>query len=257
MTGTTNYTLTVADSLIITNGILDAASGGAIGTVNANGAIVMSGASSQITKTGAATITINANNNITQNAGIIEFNAGGSSNTTWNIKGNFVQGGTIQRTNGGTHVLNFNKASGVQTWTQTGTFGAGAMTINVGSSTTNTLQLLSNISLGSSAQVFNVTNGATLDMGPYVMTGAASTFAVGATGAVKLGSVDGITTSPTASGNVQTLTRTFPATASYFYNGTSNQVTGNALPATLTGTGNLNIQSGTGITVTTTEPDCV
>jgi hypothetical protein len=210
----------------------------------------MSGASSQITKTGAATITINANNNVTQNAGIIEFNAGGASNTTWNIKGDFVQGGTIQRTNGGTHVLNFNKASGVQTWTQTGTFGAGAMTINVGSTTTNTLQLLSNIALGSSAQVFNVTNGATLDMGPYVMTGAASTFAVGATGAVKFGSVDGITTSPTASGNVQTLTRTFPATASYFYNGTSNQVTGNALPTTLTGTGNLNIQSGTGITVT-------
>ena len=250
LTGTTNYTLTVADSLIISNGILDAASGGSTGTINANGAIVMNGATSQITKTGAATITFNANNNFTQNAGIIEFNAGGSSNTTWNIKGDFVQGGTIQRTNGGTHVLNFNKASGMQTWTQTGTYGAGAMTINAGSSTTNTLQLLSNISLGTSAQVFNVTNGATLDMGPYVMTGTSSTFAVGATGAVKFGSVDGITTAPTASGNVQTATRTFPATASYFYNGTSNQVTGNALPTTLTGTGNLNIQSGTGVTVT-------
>jgi hypothetical protein len=252
LTGTTNYTLNVADSLIITNGILDVASGGATGTINASGPIVMNGSSSQLTKTGAAAMVINCNSNLVQNAGIIEFNAGGSSNTTWNIKGDVVQGGTIQRTNGGTHTLNFNKASGTQTWTQTGSFGSGALIINVGNSTTNTVQLLSNISLGASAHTFNVTNGATFNMGPYTLSGAASGFVLGATGAIKLGNANGIVTAPTASGNVQTSTRTFPATASYFYNGTANQVTGNALPATLTTTGNLNIEAASGVTVTLT-----
>jgi hypothetical protein len=89
-------------------------------------------------------------------------------------------------------------------------------------------------------------------MGPYNMTGAASTFALGVTGAVKLGDANGIVTAPTASGNVRTSVRTFPATASYFYNGTANQVTGNALPATLTTTGNLNIEAASGVTVTLT-----
>jgi hypothetical protein len=255
LSATTGYTLNVADSLIITNGILDVVSGtiaAGSATINANGPVVMNGATSQFTKTGSSTATININNNFTQNAGIIEFNAGGSSNTTWNIKGDFVQGGTIQRTNGGTHTLSFNKASGTQTWTQTGSFGTGALVINVGGATTNTLQLLSNIGLGASSHTFNVTNGATLNMGPYNMTGAASTFALGATGAVKLGDANGIVTAPTASGNVRTLVRTFPATASYFYNGTANQVTGNALPATLTTTGNLNIEAATGVTVTLT-----
>jgi hypothetical protein len=60
------------------------------------------------------------------------------------------------------------------------------------------------------------------------MTGSSSTFALGATGAVKLGNVNGITTAPTASGNVQTSVRTFPATSTYIYSGTANQVTGNA-----------------------------
>lgn len=249
-----SYTLTITDSLIINNGFMSITSGGA-GPCNivANGPTLITG-NSTLAKTGAATGNFTFNNNFQLDSGsTFEFNSAGSSNTTANFRGNVIMNGTVLRTNGGTHTINFDKSSGNQTWTCNATFGSGLFNWNIGGAgTTNTVQLLSNVALSTSAHVFTVLNGATLNMGPYILTGTNTAFTVNATGAIKLGHASGIVTAPTADGNVRTLTRNFPGTASYFYNGTANQVTGNALPTTLTGTGNLNIEASTGIIVTLT-----
>lgn len=254
LTSGTAYTLVVGDSLKITNGFLDPASSGAgPGVVTVNGPTIVSGASSQINKTGPAAVTFNFNGDYIQNAGTFEMNSGGASNTTINFKGNVSIAGALNRTNGGTHTINFNKATGTQTFGFTATNGAGLINWNVGTGAlTNTVQLLTDVALSSSAHVFTVANGTTFDMGPYILSGTNTAFTLNATGAIKLGHAGGIVTAPTLDGNVRTLTRVFPGTASYFYNGTANQFTGNALPLTLTTTGNLNIQSSPGITVTLT-----
>jgi hypothetical protein len=250
----TSFTLTVADSLIINNAFVSIASGGA-GPCNivANGPTLVTG-NSILAKTGAATANFTFNGNYQQDAGsTFEFNSAGSSNTTVNFRGNVIWNGTILRTNGGTHTVNFDKTSGLQTWTSNATYGAGLINWNIGTgSTTNTVQLLSDIALSSSEHVFNVRNGSTFNMGPYILSGTNTDFSLNATGAIKLGHAAGIVTAPTLDGNVRTLTRTFPGTASYFYNGTANQATGNALPGTLTGTGNLNIEASSGVVVTLT-----
>jgi hypothetical protein len=250
----TAFTLTVSDSLIVNNGFLSIASGGS-GTCNivANGPTLITG-NSTLAKTGATVANFTFNNNFQLDAGsTFEFNDAGASNTTANFRGNTIWNGTILRTNGGTHTINFDKSTGNQTLTSNATFGSGLFNINIGTgSTTNTVQLLSNLALSSSSHVVNVRNGATFNMGPYIISGTNTAFTVNATGAIKIGHAEGIVTAPTLDGNVQTLTRTFPGTASYFYNGPADQETGNALPTTLTTTGNLNIEAGSGIIVTLT-----
>lgn len=248
----TSFTLTVADSLIINNGFLSIASGGS-GPCNivANGPVLVTN-NSTLAKTGAATANFTFNNNFQLDAGsTFEFNNAGSSNTTANFRGNVIMNGTILRTNGGTYTINFDKSSGLQTWTCNATFGPGLFNWNIGTgSSTNTVQLLSNVTLSTSAHTFDVRNSATFNMGPYTLIGTNTAFTLNATGAIKMGHSAGIVTAPTTDGNVQTSTRVFPGTASYFYNGAANQVTGNALPTTLTTTGNLNIEASSGIVVT-------
>ncbi len=81
---------------------------------------------------------------------------------------------------------------------------------------------------------------------PSVLTGT-GTFNVGSTGTLVITSPNGITSSG-ASGNVQsTGTRTFDAGANYTYQGGAAQVTGNGLPASLTG--NLTINNSSGVTL--------
>jgi hypothetical protein len=63
---------------------------------------------------------------------------------------------------------------------------------------------------------------------------------------LQIGSVDGITSGTTASGNIQvTGTRTFNVGANYVYNGTSNQNTGNGLPSNLSGSLTIDNQGNT------------
>ncbi|MCC6251402.1 MAG: hypothetical protein IT238_02940, partial [Bacteroidia bacterium] len=245
LTTNVSFTLNVAGDLIVNNGILDIASNGsATCVVNVTGNTTCTGANSQITKTGASTATWNFDGNFTQNSGRLEFNEGGSSNTTVNFKGDVVMNGTVQRTNGGTHTVNFIKPSGTQTWSFGGTSGSGLINWNVGNGTsTNIVKMLTNVALSSSAHVFTVLNGAILDCGPYVLSGTNTSFTINATGGIKSGNANGIYTPPTALGSIQTNSRNFPGTATYFYNGTFNQTTGNALPNTLVTTGNINIDN--------------
>lgn len=261
----TAFTLVVAGDLIITNGILSPASAGAGPCVlTVNGTTSITGAGSKLNKTGASTVTYNFNGDFTQNAGMFDLNTAGSSNTTVNFKGNVVINGTMQRTNGGTHIVNFDKASGTQTLSWGGTSGSGAITWNIGNgSTTNTVQFLTNVPLSTSAHTFAVANGATLDFQDKVLTGTNTTFNLGATGTLKIGSPYGITTAAAGAtaGNLQTLVaqRNVNATATYIYTGTADQNSGNLLPQTLTGTGKLTI-SNTGavsdntVTLTNTLP---
>jgi hypothetical protein len=248
--GGDSYTLNIAGDFIITDGIINANSnGGATSTVNVAGTTTMSGANSKIMKGSTSNHTWNFNGDFTQNAGTIDFNtssATGSTNVI-SFKGSaIVINGTIQASQGGlaNHTLRFDKASGPQTLSFGGTNGAGGINWNIGNSTTNTVQLLTNLPLSSSSHIFTVNNGSTFDMGPYVLSGANTNFILGATAAIKSGHVNGLASSG-AVGNVQNggATRTFPATSSYFYNGTANQVTGNGLPTTLTGTGKLTISN--------------
>jgi len=48
-----------------------------------------------------------------------------------------------------------------------------------------------------------------------------------------IGSTSGIMAAPAAAGNIQTTYRVFATTATYVYNGTTNQIIGTALPSTV------------------------
>ncbi len=261
----TSYSLNVSGDMTINNGILDCANSGAgPNSVTVTGTTTMTGANSQITKKGPAAMTWNFNGNYTQNSGTLEFNAGGSSNTTVNFRGDVVMNGPVQRTNGGTHLMNFLKASGVQTLSQgTPITTAQAIVWAVGNgTTTNTVQMLTDVNVGTSGSTtFTVNNAATLDFQDKTLYGTNAPFSMGATATLKMGSQYGITTAAVGatSGNLQTQVagRVVQATGTFIYSGTVNQVTGNLLPSTLTGTGKLTI-SNTGtignntVTLTTT-----
>jgi hypothetical protein len=257
-TGST-YTLTVGGNFNVTNAFFSPASGG-VGPCNVvvNGTTTMTGASSRIDKTGAATVNYTFNGDFTQNAGVFDFNSAGSSNTTVNFRGNVVWNGSILRTNGGTHTINFDKTTGLQTLTVGATFGAGAINWNV-SGTSNTLRLLSNLALSNSLQTFTVNTGTTMDFQTFVLSGGNTTFTTGTSPTLMIGSPAGITTAGTAAGNIQTLVRTVNATTTYVYSGSANQNSGTLLPSTLTGAGKLTI-SNTGavsdntVTLTNTLP---
>lgn len=66
----------------------------------------------------------------------------------------------------------------------------------------------------------------------YTITGV-GTFEVKPGGTLKYGSTDGITTTGTASGNIQTTNRIFNSTASYGFVGAVNQNAGSGLPSTM------------------------
>jgi hypothetical protein len=87
---------------------------------------------------------------------------------------------------------------------------------------------------------FTVNANGTLNCSTFVLSGSttasSNSFILVAGGTLGIGSPVGITTTGNATGNIQTVIRTFPAGGNYTYNGTNNQTaTGNALPVSLTG----------------------
>jgi Secretion system C-terminal sorting domain len=115
---------------------------------------------------------------------------------------------------------------------------------------TNTVEIVagSTVTLNGSIVDRNLTtivNG-TLVCGIYNIIGSGD-FSLGGGGTIQIGSPEGITlSSPT--GNIQTTgTRTYSQFANYIYNGTSSQVTGNALPSTIR---NLTISNSSGVSLT-------
>jgi hypothetical protein len=222
---TWNSSNTVAVSLSPTaiNGNLNIISGGS-GTVRINttpftigGNLNLSGtAYFQIaSSTTAKTLTVNGN--FSMSSGTCTF-SNGSGIGTLNIKGNYSHtGGTITETSSGSGAIVF-LGNTTQTYTSGGTV---SNTIN-----------------------YTVNSGTTLQMADAstVVSGAAFTLSAGATLGIK--STAGITSSG-ATGNIQTTTRTFSTTANYIYNGSSAQVTGSGLPATVN---NLTMNNSAGAT---------
>ena len=90
-----------------------------------------------------------------------------------------------------------------------------------------------------------VNSGALLVMGSAIVLSGSGTFTLSSGGTLAIASTAGITAS-SASGNIQTTTRTFDSGANYTYNGTAAQVTGDGLPATVN---NLTINNSTGVTL--------
>jgi len=94
---------------------------------------------------------------------------------------------------------------------------------------------------------FAVLSGATVNFGTNLLDGSSGAFTLNSGATIGIGSTAGITASG-ATGNVQVSgTRTFSTGASYLYDGSSAQVTGAGLPATVS---NLTIDNSAGVTLT-------
>lgn len=113
------------------------------------------------------------------------------------------------------------------------------LTIDAG----GTLILSSNMIIADGPGTDISVNG-TLDCGAATLSGPGS-FILASSASLIIGSPEGITSSG-STGNIQTTARTFSSGANYTYSGTSAQVTGNGLPATLN---NLTINNITGVTL--------
>ena len=183
--------------------------------------------------------------NLTVTSGTLNIVGNSGSIGTLNIGGALtINGGTLS-TGTGTGNLNFTNsglASGnitVNSGTLTlGSGDADAITI----SASRTAGLNSNIAINSGSTF--LTNG-TLNCGTGVISGA-GTFTLSSGATLGIGSADGITSSG-STGNIQTTTRNFDTAAKYTYNGSSAQVTGNGLPASVN---TLTINNSNGVTLT-------
>jgi hypothetical protein len=172
------------------------------------------------------------------------FPIGGGSPTTFN--GKFQANASLSFQNGGVKIFrngilgtgNINQLAGAGQFQITGIAelgGSGSITLNGGgilisSSSSTTLVSNKTVDLGTLTTDGILFTGSTTS---YTISGTA-TFSLSAAASLHIGSASGITTAPTASGNIQTNVRTFNTGANYYYYGAVSQVTGNALPPTLT-----------------------
>jgi len=226
-------------------------------SINLLGLLTTVNGNFNLASTGTGSITYNSNSpatpvltiggNCTINANINMNN--GTSTPVWNIAGNFSHtGGTISKAGGGVTTLTFNKASGTQTITQSGGSITGALVWNLGNgTTTNTVQLATNLNAGSGAHTVNAANNASVDFQSFVLSGS-GTFAAATGSTLITANANGLNSSG-ASGSVQTTTRTFTNTGvNYSFNGASAQVAGTALVAAAS-IANLTVNNTAGLTL--------
>lgn len=214
---------------------------------------------------GGGTLAFNANSQLTV-SGIV---------TIGGVQGGRNYTGTVDMTNGGKLICNSFAISG--TATKTFTPGTGTVELPVSntlpSSVVTTFNNLT-ISGGTTTLGAGISVGGTLlQSGGDIATGTntltvngthdAGTNSVTGTGTYTLSSgatlitanLAGITTSG-ATGTIQTTSRIFNSTANYIFNGGADQVSGNALPATVTSftvqnTGGIVTLSNTSLSATT------
>lgn len=181
--------------------------------------------------------------------GSIFINGGKFVGSNGTANASFAVGGSLQMTSGsytsgpstGIPVFTFTGLSGVIDLSTAGTIinSAHQITIN------GTRGLLSALPITGNTLTLN----GTLTCGTNVISGSGTfTLASGAT--LGIGDVNGITTAACGTGatcgNIRTTARTFDTAANYTYNGSSAQVTGNGLPATVN---NLKINNSAGVTL--------
>jgi len=184
-------------------------------------------------------------------------NVGAGSTTT--INGIFqVDANTVTWLNNGTKIFR-NGITGSGTVTQAANSGAFQITSTASSIAPGTLNLnAGGLTITGTAEVDldgseNI-NGGTVTVdgrlfcGSHIITGTGN-FSLSTNGILGIGSTNGIT-SGGPSGNIQlTGFRSFGTGANYVYNGTSPQVTGSGLPATVAG---LTINNSSGVELTNT-----
>lgn len=239
----TNSSLTVQGNFIMTGGIVavtnSSSSGSANPTLNINGNLSISG-SAIFDLTGSSAFT--------------------AAGTTVNLSGDLIISGTasIIRTQTTPSTFRFNRVSGNQTFTA----HANAINLNqivwqVGNGSTQpVVNLASNFAMNTASGI-TVQAGARLNCGTHIVTG--NTFTMNSGAALGIGSPQGIVTAPTASGNIQTTTRNYHlSNGLYYYMGSVDQVTGNALPNTMSNQVNtLGIETTGGARVTQNTADFV
>ncbi len=199
-----------------------APSTGTAAVVNINGDIIQSGGEFSSNGTGNAntTITINHYGNIDITGGnfsISRGSQGGTGTTTWNLHGNVsLANATTQNSNSGGAKFVFTQDGGSQTLTLSGvTYGEGGFPVEVDS-------------------------GATLDIGTSILEGNGS-FNLKAGGTLFTGHINGLDASIANTGS-----KIFEEGASFGFNGSEAQVTGNLMPDTVN---NFIINNSLGITL--------
>ncbi len=185
------------------------------------------------------TISANQSAQITNvpNISLLNFTVNGSCSLVSSTSGNVITvTGTFTVATGVTLTLgNGNRMGFTLSATGSGTING---TVSIVSGGTNRVFTNNgNLTIGSAGVINDAGSG-----------GNNSDFVLGTTATLRIGSPNGITTTGTASGNIQvTGARTFPVSSTYIYNGTANQNTGTGLPNNLTGTLSVN---NPGFTVT-------
>lgn len=220
--------LIVDQTTTINGGTLNLTTGAGTGTATLTGAVVISsGTFNMSTASGAGTATMA--NTVLVSGGTLNLATTGDGTINLTGTGFSQTGGTISRTSG-TASININRPGLVYTLSQTGGTMSGLFTILPVAATFTIATLTSDFNIGPNA-TFSVPNGGFLDCSTFVLSGNLLTIANG--GRLVTANPNGITTAPTASGSVQTTTRTYGASCLFYYNGTVPQVTGSGLPATV------------------------
>jgi len=204
---------------------------GALNTVNGNFTLASSGTGlMRLGNNSVGDLAIAGN--YSQIGGHLQITAG--SNRIMIVAGNFsLSGGTFDLTDGSASgrlnvAGNFSHTGGTLTESQVSSPVASVVFNGTG------IQNYTSGGTVSGTVNFNVSNNATLFMGTnFLGSGSSGTFTLSANGTLGLGDPAGITTNgPT--GNIRvTGTRTYNTGASYVYNGSAPQGTGNGLPATV------------------------
>jgi autotransporter-associated beta strand protein len=204
---------------------------GALTAINGNFTVSSTNASSLQLISNNAVHTLTIGGDFILNAGTLDIRAANNQVSTFNVAGNFaINGGTFTKSGGNVVPnVNFNNATATQTFFDAGTI-SGDINWNV-NGTSNTVQLTSNVGLGTGNCIFVVGNGTTIDFQNFVLSGS-GTFISNAGSTLKTGNANGFVNLGTASGSVQTTNaRTYNATANYIYNGAIAQNTGTGLTA--------------------------
>ncbi|TCZ65850.1 T9SS type A sorting domain-containing protein [Flaviaesturariibacter aridisoli] len=207
--------------------------------------------------TGTVTFNIAGNLSVLANGSLDPSSSGSNTGKgIFNVSGNFVTaaGGTLVLAGSAGTALTINmvKNSGTQTISLGGTINAGSRTLNIGvgnASTSNTVQLLSNLNLGSSNGDVTIYSGATLDAQSFIITGSNAGMGVqlNAGGRLATANANGVyTAGNTATVQTTSTSNTFSNTANYTFNGTSAQ-TANFPNTTMAG---LTLNNAAGVSVT-------
>lgn len=217
---------------------------GSFTTVNGNFTVTSTG--SKELRLSTANITLNVGGDYIQSGGYLMMSTASNAVCTLAVSGNYNQsGGTFEVIDGSSASAVINLSGN---WSHTGgtlTTGNGTATCYFKKSGTQTFSASGNTVSGNVD--FIVNSGSTLSMGSNILLGRNFTLSSGA--GIQIGSPNGIT-SLGSSGNIQTtLLRSFNSGANYTYNGTSSQVTGNALPSTVN---NLTLNNNSGLTLSST-----